>query len=83
VCRSHRRRKRARTPVASPSAHPGPGRELLLGGAGLVALVLFGGIAWRALARVNIGVNTGAAIAAASIRDRVRIGPALRRLMSP
>jgi hypothetical protein len=67
---------------ASAPTGSGPGRQLVLAGLGLVALALFGGVAWRSLARVNAGVNGRAAAAAASIRDRARIGPALRRLLS-
>jgi hypothetical protein len=67
--------------IGVPAAS-GPGRQLVLAGLGLVALVLFGGVAWRSLARVNAGVNGRAAAAAVSIRDRARIGPALRRLLS-
>lgn len=69
--------------VASPAGHAGPGRGLVLGGLGVIALALFGGTAWRVLARANAGVNTGAGAAAASLRDRARIGPILRRLLSP
>jgi hypothetical protein len=69
--------------VASPAGHAGPGRGLVLGGLGVIALALFGGAAWRLLARANAGVNTGAGAAAASLRERARIGPALRRLLSP
>ena len=68
-------------PVASPAGHAGPGHGLVLGGLGVIALVLFGGTVWRVLARVNAGVNTGAGAAAASLRERVRIGPTLRRLL--
>jgi hypothetical protein len=69
--------------VAAPSRPSGPGHELVLGGLGLIAVVLFGGMAWRAVAHANAGVNTRAAAVAASIRDRARIGPVLRRLLSP
>ena len=64
-------------PVASPARHAGPGQGLVLGGVGVIAVVLFGGIAWRVVARVNAGGEA----AAASLRERVRIGPALRRLL--
>jgi len=67
--------------VASPAGHARPGRGLVLGGLGAIALVLFGGTAWRVLARANAGVNTGAGAAAASFRERARIGPLLRRLL--
>lgn len=69
--------------VASPAGHEGPGHGLVLGGLGVIALALFGGTAWRVLARANAGVNTGAGAAAASLRERARIGPILRRLLSP
>jgi hypothetical protein len=73
----------ARVPVASPAARSGPARPLILGGLALIALVLFGGVAWHALVRANAGLNTGVAATAAAARDRVRIGPALRRLLAP
>jgi hypothetical protein len=68
--------------VASPApGHAGPGHGLVLGGLGVIALALFGGTAWRVLARANAGVNAGAGAAAASLRERARIGPTLRRLL--
>jgi hypothetical protein len=69
--------------VASPAGHAGPGHGLVLGGLGVIALALFGGTAWRVLARANAGVNAGAGAAAASLRERARIGSTLRRLLSP
>jgi hypothetical protein len=69
--------------VGSPARHAEPGHGLVLGGLGLIALVLFGGTAWRVLARTNTGVNTGAVAVAAAIRDRARFGPVLRRLLRP
>lgn len=74
---------RAPDQVASPSRSSGSGSEVVFAGLGLIALVLFGGLTWRALARANAGVNSHAAAVVASIRDRARIGPALRRLLSP
>ena len=62
---------------------PAPGRKLVLAGLGLIGLVLFGGMAWHFLASLNAGVNERAVAAAVSIRDRARIGPALRRILSP
>jgi hypothetical protein len=67
--------------VAVPPAGSGPGRELVLAGLGVIGLMLFGGMLWRALARANADANAGAAAAAASLRERVRIGPTLRRLL--
>jgi hypothetical protein len=67
----------AASPVASPAGHAGPGQGLVLGGLGVMALALFGGIAWRVVGRVNAGGEA----AAASLRERVRIGPTLRRLL--
>jgi Peptidase family M23 len=67
--------------ATSPAGHAGPGRGLVLGGLGVIALALFGGMAWRAVARANAGVNTGAGAAAAALRERARIGPTLRRLL--
>jgi hypothetical protein len=55
----------------------------VLAGLGVIGLVLFGGTVWRALARANADVNTAAAAAVASLRDRARIVPGLRRLLSP
>jgi len=40
-------------------------------------------MAWHFLASLNAGVNERAVAAAVSIRDRARIGPALRRILSP
>jgi hypothetical protein len=73
----------ARAPdrLTAPSAPSSPGRGLVFAGLGVVALVLFGGIAWRALARTHTGVNAGAAAAVASLGDRVRIPPPLRRIL--
>ena len=48
-------------PVASPAGHAGPGQGLVLGGLGVIALALFGGIAWRVVARVNAGGEAAAA----------------------
>jgi hypothetical protein len=66
-------------PAPAGAAHPG--RPLLLGGLGLLALVLFGSVVWRGLARVNAGVNERGAEAVVAIRDRVRIPPHLRRIL--
>jgi len=80
---------RSRAPAALPRPAPAAasersfGRPLALGGLGLIGLVLFGGVAWRTLGRANAGVNSRAARAARSIRDRLRIGPSVRRLPSP
>jgi hypothetical protein len=77
----------ARSPVPHRAGAPAPasssGRKLVLAGLGLVGLVLFGGVAWRWLASANASVNGRAAAAAVSIRDRARIGPTLRRILSP
>ena len=70
-------------PVPEPAeAQPGAGRALVLGGLGLVTAVLFGGVAWRLMVRANAGMNARAGSAVMAIRDRIRIGQALRRLAS-
>jgi hypothetical protein len=80
------------TPHGAPAMQPmpelsepgsGPGRRLVAAGLGLVALVLFGGAGWRAVARANAGAHARATSAVLAVRDRVRIGQALRRLVSP
>jgi hypothetical protein len=80
----------ATVPRARPVSDPEPaqqasraGRHLVLAGLGLVAVVLFGGALWRAVAGANSRVNARAAAAATAMRDRVRIVRLLRRLVSP
>jgi hypothetical protein len=69
--------------VAAPSAGAGPGRELVLAGLAAITLVLFAGAARRGVARANAGLKTRAGAAARLVRDQLRIGPALKRLLSP
>jgi pyruvate/2-oxoglutarate dehydrogenase complex dihydrolipoamide acyltransferase (E2) component len=67
--------------VSDPAPRTGHGRGLVLGGLAAIALALFGGVAWRALARAHTEVNGAADAAATGIRDRIRIPPAVRRLL--
>jgi hypothetical protein len=58
----------------------------VLAGLGAIALVLFGGLAWRALARAHTGVNGAAVALAQAVCDRARLRPRrprLRRLWTP
>jgi hypothetical protein len=55
----------------------------VLAGLGAIALVLFGGIARRAMATAHAGVNGGAAALARAVCDRARTRPRLRRLPLP
>jgi hypothetical protein len=67
--------------VALPAPRGDHGRGLVLGGLAAIALVLFWGAVWPSLARANAGVNARAARAARSIRDQLRIGGVVRRLL--
>ena len=67
--------------VAAPERGRADGRVLVLAGLGLLGLVLFGGVAARVLARAHVGAGAAAATSVTAIRDRFRIGPALRRLL--
>jgi hypothetical protein len=64
----------------SPVPGAGVGRVLVLVGVAMLALVLFGRLALRALGRANGGVNARMAAAAGFFRDQHRLVPARRRL---
>jgi len=70
-----------RPPPAHPAPREGRGRGLVLGGLAAIALVLLGGAAWQALRRANGSVNARAAMAAGSVRDHLRIGGTVKRLL--
>ena len=86
--------RHARAPAATPAPRhvPAPstpradsdsGRVLVLAGLGLIALGLFSGAAWRAMARASTAVNAGAAAAAAAMVDRIRGAALWRKLIGP
>jgi hypothetical protein len=66
---------------AAPERGHADGRMLVLAGLGLLGLVLFGGVAARVLVRAHVGAGAAAAASVTAVRDRFRIGPALRRLL--
>jgi peptidase M23-like protein len=73
--------RRAPRPFPQPAPHREPGLVMVLAGLCLLAVVLFGGVAWRVLARTHREVNARAGATAGFLRDRVRTGTPLRRIL--